>query len=667
MDLKDWTRGGELSLAKAMLEALGANGNGLELYQRYFRAYTLTDSEANISCLDQFDGDVMRNYANTMYKIEEPKKQPDWFSFYSRHDVNRVARLSNHEVVVYLCVNSALDELVTRDDLVRLADLSMTRHFSRADGRLEIEPFYDFRCYSERGSKRFFLLNKRRTRLFEIPLSHYRVIEGCVERALRNQYQGNSPWIKIRPDGQGRSGDESLSLFGALKKLVDPASDLGAGGSGYIEIANCNDLLCANEHALYEALGRVECLIVYKCQYHKSGKRSPQGKALNYTTLAVVAASPEVSSDEGVLRTGFSSRLKNSSGSGGGCNRPTSLAVICIMNKNIVHKLDDAYAVDALERRRILKAHYDTIGQKERLQNRNIWIGNVKRKLTLEEAAAAEESRSKTKRKRTRRRQRTCRCSMCKASDASYAENMNLYGPERLCTTRYTLSDLLRILNLSEHLKLVPLLTQHSIATMDIESRTIELDMEGPSPGPNLVYDEYDEAVLEGHSKKVQRPVMIAHADCLTQEAPWFLTAENDSMDAIYSMMRLYWTRVVQDRQRCVDLKTEIALPIRQVVDDYRKAFFSYYSNFADETYRRLLEEERLELETKVWNSDLHDEDKDVLAQAVKAKFKKRRDLIPSDVGAKGSQEAWKASLPGQLETRLNRITSSYIVFTFYG
>jgi len=298
--MKDWSEGGSLCLAKALLTALDPSGDGMKLYKSYFRAYTLTDVEANLSCLDQFDGEVLTNYLKMLYKSDWPMKQPDWLSFNSRCDVNRLAELVNHEVVIYIATNSSLDQVTTNQDFIDLADLAGLKPFQNDAKRLLLEPYYDFRCYSERLQKRYFLINSSRSKMLEIPLTLYPVIEGCVDRAL---LRGRELWTKITPL---RYGNASSSYLEGLRKLL--SCNLSPPLPESLSIAKCCDILSVNEQALFEALDCSECLIVYKCQYKTPVSKRQRGKRdpFNYTTLAVVAPALDANDLEtGTLQRGF--------------------------------------------------------------------------------------------------------------------------------------------------------------------------------------------------------------------------------------------------------------------------------------------------------------------------------------------------------------------------
>ena len=83
--------------------------------------------------------------------------------------------------------------------------------------------------------------------------------------------------------------------------------------------------------------------------------------------------------------------------------------------------------------------------------------------------------------------EKICKCPMC--SDPKYEKNMFRGGPERLCTSPHTIRQLLRIMGLYDSATegILKQVWKLSIASMDIEARTVALDLEGPQTGPCVV------------------------------------------------------------------------------------------------------------------------------------------------------------------------------------
>jgi len=114
-----------------------------------------------------------------------------------------------------------------------------------------------------------------------------------------------------------------------------------------------------------------------------------------------------------------------------------------------------------------------------------------------------------------------CECKDCSES-TDYDHNMSKAGPELLTTVTHRLSELLVQAGLWEGdktEKLLDELCKLSLASMDIESRTISLDQKSPKIGSNVPYAEINSAgLLPSHPVKIQKPLMIAHTDGILRE-----------------------------------------------------------------------------------------------------------------------------------------------------
>jgi len=190
------------------------------------------------------------------------------------------------------------------------------------------------------------------------------------------------------------------------------------------------------------------------------------------------------------------------------------------------------------------------------------------------------------------------------------------------------LSDLLKLLGLDspDNVAAVERMCELSVASMDIESMTVQVDLEPPvKEVGGLAYGTVDSASLEGHLKKVQKPLMIAHMD-ETLKAGGDVTVfqiESDAEESIYKMMREYWAFVKSQQWEAIKQKRELAAPLLAVLQDYKTVHFEVYFEWCRD------------------NNQEYD-----------------RTSISG---------AWRASLPGQLEKRLLKLVSDYTVFSFYG
>jgi hypothetical protein len=171
-------------------------------------------------------------------------------------------------------------------------------------------------------------------------------------------------------------------------------------------------------------------------------------------------------------------------------------------------------------------------------------------------------------------------------------------------------------------------LSELSVASMDIESMTVQVHLEPPvRQQGGILYGTIDEASLGGHLKKVQKPIMIAHTDKITidegNEDVTVFTAVSDAEEDIYAMMRSYWAHVKSQQYKAQQLKTEIATPLFQLISSYKTTHFEVYQQWCAEN------------------------------------------LVEPD--GRLITKAWYQSLPGQLEKRLRRLVVDYNVFSFYG
>jgi len=109
-----------------------------------------------------------------------------------------------------------------------------------------------------------------------------------------------------------------------------------------------------------------------------------------------------------------------------------------------------------------------------------------------------------------------CKCNLCLANE--YDNNMSLQGPEQMNKVKMTISDILKLIgqNSSKNLEIVDKLCSWSIASFDIESRTVATDMEPPCHFQQN-HIEINGSNIPRYVKKVQKPCMVAHWDALCE------------------------------------------------------------------------------------------------------------------------------------------------------
>lgn len=636
----DATRGGTLSLSKAFLSVVAGGScetrdfpaRGLEAYKKYFLEYTLLDADANLSALERFGapGDQDSAVWDTLYRTGDPGQDPDWFSFWSHQDVNRAGNLYGLEPVVYVDRNAA--------------DFCPLRASGAWLRNRRVEFFHDFRWTSDDRRRVYFLLTRDR-RLYVLD-------SGLADYYDSQAPRQGMPFERVRtvvgPDSGGCASYEAAFrlLLGRPRGDDDEEEDDGAGPRRPL------DFFTVDERSLFERVnalcgGGVHPFLVVafgrntgRSSMSSRGSVRPRGC---FTTLAVVSPVSNAMP--------FSDRVKSRD----------DCQVVCLYGRGMVCLLAESW------RRYVVATHFSTTGLKETLSNRRLaGLGSVKKKPSSE--AASERARAREEKKRKTQRRMKCKCETCSRSK-DYDNNMDRSGPERLCSTPYTVADLLQIMGIGERegfgSEALERVCELSVAAMDIESKTQEVDLVTPRPGPGVEYAEIDSAVLEGHYKKVQTPVMIAHTDALTQDATWHLTSAGDEPRHAYEMMAAYWSRVLERRQACADKKNEICAPVFELLRSYNRAFVAYYNEFAVECAAANEADYQEELARVAREWTWADESgRFVLEEEAK---RTRDDTIAKLPLLKNMHAAWRATIPGQLETALHALAESYTVFSFCG
>lgn len=632
------------SLSKSLLDNVDDNRTGLEIYTDYFKSFVLVDEDTNLSSISRFENFDLE-LRSVFYKLDEPAKEPTYFSFHSHHDVNRLSSVLDQEIVIYF-----FDD--TEVDLRRKQSLAST-------DRLEI--FHDFRGLqsADRAQQKvaYFVFTTGK-RLFKLPESadRYYCIT-CPFFALDSEYVYSNPFDGSNDGGYVDLKEACRSLLGAKKD-----SDLNLVNSETIKRAS--DFVSADSVKLY-AEWQVPCLIVYYCRNNFKGKSrsSSLRKSLKncyFTTLTLVTGQSE---DEGI-----SALLKS-------CMN--SVKVLCIYNERFVCILDEPFRTALLQR------HLDTTGLKETLVNRGNYFHEIPKTLSpaeieeallkkkAKEAAKLQKTKGGRRVKKTIRDEKLCGCNICAKSE-EFDCNMSKFGPEKLCTINYSIRDLLKMLGScsSENEEILDQLCEWSIASMDIESRTCTSDMGTPAPGPTVSYLEIDSANLEAHVKKVQRPLMIAHVDAGLMESSFddcCFVVDSDSESSVFAMMERYWAFVLNRRVFVKSKKKELAKPLLALIDEYKKAFFEFIRQWTQtDLYDRDQQHlnELVTLEATVGSLGLCKEDADALRRTIEDKYREQQWSAPEE---KYFDRTWYQTLPGKLEVELNKLLTSYQIFSFYG
>lgn len=558
---RDLTQNGALSLSKALLGSCCAGKTGEDVYSSYFRPFTLVDADANLSCLKSRPNQE-RKIRNTMYNSREPGKDPAYFTFSSHADVNRLAKVIGKEIVIYLAHD---------------------RQFQF------FELYHDFRGFSQeqRPAETLYYVVTLEKKLFKFSSS------------LDNLFEASSYFFGLERTRIYRNREDYGIILARLLKLPAPGFAIGT----LLELAFCTD-------RLYQ-LWQKKVLLVNFCKStfnqreSKNASRRFHPRFSAFFNLGIIG--PRVSADNAGV---------------GSLDLDTFETAVCFYAETFACVLKEPYRLAVIEQykqtsRRDKPSHNDFAG-----------IPNV----TLEEqrVALALSEAKKSAKKRNRRgqevREKICVCTLC--SSDSFSTNMDSAGPERLCSYFLDLSDLLKLLGLDtpDNVASVERMCELSVASMDIESMTVQVDLEPPvNEVGGLAYSTVDSASLEGHFKKVQKPLMIAHMDetLVAGGAVTVFQIESDAEESIYKMMRDYWAFVKSQQFEAIKQKRELAAPLLAVLQDYKTVHFEVYFEWCRD------------------NNQEYD-----------------RTSISS---------AWRASLPGQLEKRLLKLVSDYTVFSFYG
>lgn len=608
----------KLSLSKGLLANVTPNYTGLEIYAKYFAPFCIVDEDSNISALGRTKNSEAQ-VRNSMYNLLEPEKDPAFFNFGSHHDVNRLAKMLDLEIVIYRYVKSSLC----------------------------LEIFHDFRAFqtAERKRKPVFFVVTCSGQLHKVNDSLDVYFEDQNYFFSKPDSRTNLPAFTCRElyDANCSCCDNVSSVRLVLKAtsflldLPDPTpsskilSELANDATTLLE-HSMNVVESAKENCCISRLGaelfdiwNEKILIVGFCRSLASlTVRRPAARKLPakcyFSTLLVVGP--------------VSASMKE-------LNLSEFTKVVCIYAEQNICLLDKPYVSE------IISSFLKT-------SDRDKPIGGNYLRLPppLPQGEAAEERRrqreEKNKNKKANQKIKLCKCSLCNLK--TFDDNMSRAGPERLCVAPLCPRELLQLLGIDtpENLAALDRMCELSVASMDIESMTLSVDLEPPNSSSRFPYAEIDSAQLGGHFKKIQKPIMISHVDALTFHLPaserLTLTAVSDDESSFYEMLKIYWNRVVELQNACRLEKKKLSEPIRQVISQYKKVYFE---------------------EANKWYSGLSPFDPE------SGIFDTHRGEAIGKIEASHSLPAlargWWQLLPGQLEAQLNNLQRDYHVFSFYG
>lgn len=612
----DLTEGNRLSTSKALLSFLAAEQGQteLQLFESYFKPFTIADEDCNISALERSTG-TAEKAVKWFYRFSSPSEHPQYFNFNYYHDLNKLGSVLNLELVIY-----AVDSVVTPS---------------------WIQPHHDFRGVSSpRDSRKakYFLYDTRK-RLVALRQSadvwfeeHPPIFAAYDSRPT---FWATNGFDSDHPEFFRESGDCFKCIAERTLGIVSPVY-YGCRAEGNLRILRLADFIGLGSQLYRE--WKVPVLIVTFCCQEKTGGATRLALASKFTTLCCVSEGG--SSAEKVADWNL---------------KGDQIRVLCFFSERFACLLSPAY------QKAVIQRHYDTVTSSSKSSKEGKEAADLKKLITKEkreEAIQALEQSKSAYQKRLNRLDKFCKCETC--TDKKFDLNMSWAGPEKLISTKYTIKDLLELLGAWNPFNesILDKLSESSLASMDIESKTLELSAETPKPGPQVPYAEIDSSQLRSHMRKIQKPLMIAHTDGLCPEMGVFAAAE-DSEQAIYDMMGSYWNFVLESHLRTSAYKLALAKPLYNLVEPYKLKFFEVAEQCSEELWQfRQSQEQQLVTEYCVTgDKTLYDEG---LERLNNSNLNLRLDT--SEVCA-----AWKQSLPGQLEQALDHLVKSYVIFSFYG
>ena len=583
-----------LGLSKALLSSLAFPKSALDLYAEYFRPFCIVDDDNNLSAL-QRRGGLERKVRDSMFEKDLPLKDPAFFSFSSHHDVNRLAALLGLEIVIYFT-----------NSLAKFTWLDI---------------FHDFRSLGStlrpRKTVYFVVTTDKELAKLEFSLDH--LFEGLSCTFSLSEFR-----TTFSDDfNSGFGSDEILKAASFLLSLPDPDIKLPGGAEALLEASTeiKPPSRISNLGVQLYSLWKEKILFVSYCRLlvpKGSLTKLRKPKSRYFSTLLIVGPACKSMKE---LRLEEATKVVCIFGGGNVCllNPDHSSAVV-------------AACLETNERDRPTAGNF-------------LKISKVSR---AETAAESEKKKAEKKPTRADLKEKICKCDTC--TSKSFNDNMSKAGPERLCVTPYSIRELLQLLgqDTKTNLDIVERMCELSVASMDIESRTLPVHLNPPQFSSHLPYSQIDTAHLGAHYKKVQKPLMISHVDGLTFLLPaskrLTLTVASDDEESCYEMMKKYWNEVLRLQNACRLEKLKISAPLLKLVNKYKKAYF-------DECSKWLSSLSPFDPETGVFCS--------VRAKEV---------LELQDTHTLAAQtRAWWQLLPGQLESQLTRLQRDYHVFSFYG
>ena len=669
--MRDLTEGGALALTKAFLTGLSAavgreawarddpvvddddDDLAFSLYYAYRRQVTLVDDLLNFSALQRFGAASKDLVKALQYTVDGNACEPRHFSFFSFEEVSRISSFLGVAVVVYLYDNHDCRQAPPRCLLPSANDYWLDLFENFPDCRRRFFLFHDFRLVRPAVGVppviAFVVTGKSPRALY--------LLEG--DSAVPSLDGFSNAWFSLRPGttylNSPRFVDDCYAGVDAAVVNSGLVVDETAGLSLGLE-----HLVCADRSQLYRRWADL---------FRRS---APPGAAVPKSFLVVLfvrMAGQQLLGQRTAKRFQFLTAAVASEASV--LNETRDLAEHVTDDALVICLFGNKYACRVREdvRVRVIEMHRCAKTAKELFLNRSNLSG-VPRVLPAAEVAAALEAQAEKRKKQPAPFEQICKCEDCSSRD--YVDNMAPNGPDRLCSVPYSLTDLLKLLGLfvESSERLVDRLCQLSLAAMDIESQTIATQNRGPFPGARVCYPEVGGPTFEGHVVHTQRPVMIGHADCLSDEAGerWIDRVSDDSVAAVYDLFARYWIYVAERRLRASQEKRKLSAELFEVVAKYRAAHQAYTERWCEMSrVERDVARDRDYAVLASQRGCFDEETFQALLDSLNSRYQDSEEWSMPDADPKMLAAGFRSMLPGQLEGQLLKLCRRYVVFNFYG
>ena len=555
----DFTRGGSMCFAKALLNAMDSSQNGFFVYGKHLDLFFLSDFDHRISGL------AARPYLQDKLRLQlygylQPHREPHLFSFFSQACLSRISRQAGKNLVIYRLFSDAV---------IPYCDFRLPANQQRPSVGLI------FGC--GKPAERFLRLESLETldARFnrQVQEGYFPFVTDRGRPSTWNSQAGNELGSALEKTLQSGSFIPSLDVRQSLPLLLDPSDFLDGTRP------DISGLLWKRWKQPVLIVFFDGTLVSQSFQARKvyQGKRKIfQPSYWKFSVLCYVGSGPDlVSSPQSIAElTDLDASI-----------------VLCIWGSGLCTVLTDEYAAE------VKKSFRRTEGTGERLANSKLRTFQAPSKVRIAGRLSALASKKSARIRRINATKKYCHCSIC-AGSTQYDDNMSKAGPEKLIATSYSVEELLKILGLwkdGDTEILLDRVCELSVASMDIESRTVQLDMAEPGPGPGISYAEIDVAALESHSQFFQLPVMLAHMDglSLAGNPEGIFSVADDSEKAVRDMMKDYLTWLLQSQRKCSMEKLKLLEPLLAVVRAYRDAYSEFCLTWRKQNRRTFEAEDR--------------------------------------------------------------------------